>query len=264
MPVSKLRVGQRAPPFTCKAVIDGRFTEVSLQEYTSSSHWLLLMFIPMAWSYVCPTDILAFNNALSEFLYQRTCAIIFVSTDSEYALRAWNATSQEEGGLGGVHVPLLSDRNHALCQSYGVLVEEEGFAERAMFIIDPKGMIRHYSANDIYVGRSVEEAGRLVDALMFTDEYGEGCPSNWKKGDAGLSLHQDLWDDSSMVKHRRDDTSSFDWGTTSHPDSGRLNSWSGTMDLFGGHSKRPRLMGLREHQSQPTISYSSKQSPITG
>jgi len=93
-----------------------------------------------------------------------------------------------EGGLGGVHVPLISDSNHKLCRDYGVLLEDEGVAQRALFIIDPKGMIRSITVNDADVGRSVDEAQRVLDALAFKDEFGEGCPVDWKKGDKGIDL----------------------------------------------------------------------------
>jgi peroxiredoxin (alkyl hydroperoxide reductase subunit C) len=93
-----------------------------------------------------------------------------------------------EGGLGGVHVPLMSDSNHKISRDYGVLLEEQGVAERALFIIDPKGNVRNITISDADVGRSVDETLRIIDALAFKDEYGEGCPVNWKKGDAGLKM----------------------------------------------------------------------------
>jgi peroxiredoxin (alkyl hydroperoxide reductase subunit C) len=93
-----------------------------------------------------------------------------------------------EGGLGGVHVPLMSDSNHKISRDYGVLLEDQGVAERALFIIDPKGNVRNITISDADVGRSVDETLRIIDALAFKDEYGEGCPVNWKKGDAGLKM----------------------------------------------------------------------------
>jgi len=111
---------------------------------------------------------------------------VFASTDSEQSLRAWNNTSEMDGGLGGVHVPLISDCNHKVSREYGVLIEEEGVAQRALFIIDPKGIIRNVAINDAEVGRNVDETLRILDALAFKDAFGEGCPADWKKGDAGL------------------------------------------------------------------------------
>ncbi|KAK3092148.1 cTPxI, partial [Teratosphaeriaceae sp. CCFEE 6253] len=137
------------------------------------------------WSYICPTEIKAFSSRLEEFLYSRSCAVVFCSTDSEHCLKAWNAASELEGGLGGVHIPLLSDCNHTIAKDYGVLNVEQGVAQRALFIIDPKGIVRAVTVNDADVGRSVDETQRVLDALVFRDEFGEGCPVDWKKGDKG-------------------------------------------------------------------------------
>lgn len=162
--------------------------DVSLSSYAEASHWHILVFFPKAWSFICPTEIKAFNARLEEFLYSRQCAVVFVSTDNEHCLKAWNSTSEMEGGLGGVHVPLLSDMNHRLSRDYGVLNEDEGVAQRALFIIDPKSKIRNITVNDADVGRSVDEAKRILDALIFKDEFGEGCPIDWKKGDKGIDV----------------------------------------------------------------------------
>lgn len=199
-----VQVGRPAPPFSAIAVVDGRLkgmtstismtivadraAEVSLASYTEANHWLILIFFPKAWSFICPTEIKAFSARLEEFLYSRSCAVVFASTDSEHSLKAWNSTSDMEGGLNGVHVPLISDCNHKMSKDYGVLIEEEGTAQRALFIIDPKGMVRSISVNDADVGRSVDEALRILDALAFKDEFGEGCPVDWKKGEKGIEL----------------------------------------------------------------------------
>lgn len=163
-------------------------TEVSLNTYTDANHWLILIFFPKAWSFICPTEIKAFSARMEEFLYSRSCAVVFASTDSEHCLKAWNNTSEMEGGLGGVHTPLISDCNHKMSKDYGIYIEEEGVAQRALFIIDPKGIIRCILVNDADVGRSVDEAQRILDALMFKDEFGEGCPIDWKKGDKGIEI----------------------------------------------------------------------------
>jgi peroxiredoxin (alkyl hydroperoxide reductase subunit C) len=175
------------PPIAIRCT-DENITEISLSAYTQANHWLILIFFPKAWSFICPTEVRAFSSRLQEFLYSRSCAVAFASTDSEYCLRAWNAASEMEGGLGGVHVPLISDCNHKLSRDYGVLIESEGIAERALFIIDPKGKIRSMTINDADVGRSVDEAQRILDALVFKDEFGEGCPVDWKKGDKGIDI----------------------------------------------------------------------------
>ncbi|KAI4765306.1 thioredoxin-like protein [Aureobasidium sp. EXF-3400] len=181
-------VGKPAPDFTATAVMDGKLKEISLSAYTAANHWVALIFFPKAWSFVCPTEIRAYSERLEEFLYTRSCAVVFASTDTELCLRAWNHTNEMEGGLGGVHVPLMSDSNHKISRDYGVLLEDQGVAERALFIIDPKGNVRNITISDADVGRSVDETLRIIDALAFKDEYGEGCPVNWKKGDAGLKM----------------------------------------------------------------------------
>lgn len=186
--VSKLEIGKPAPQFRGIAVVDGRLKEISLSAYTEANHWLILVFFPKAWSFICPTEIKAFSARLDEFLYKRSCAVAFASTDNEHSLKAWNGTCDMDGGLGGVHVPLISDANHKISRDYGVLIEEEGIAQRALFIIDPKGKLRNITINDADVGRSVDEAQRVLDALIFKDEFGEGCPIDWKKGDKGIDV----------------------------------------------------------------------------
>ena len=165
-----------------------RHTEVTLKSYTEANHWLVLVFFPKAWSFICPTEIKAFSARLEEFLYSRACAVVFVSTDSDHCLKAWNNTSDVEGGLGGVHIPLVSDCNHKISNDYGVLIEPLGISQRALFIIDPKGIVRGITINDLDVGRSEDETLRVLDALIFKEEFGEGCPVNWKKGDKGIDI----------------------------------------------------------------------------
>ncbi|KXT02492.1 hypothetical protein AC578_4186 [Pseudocercospora eumusae] len=186
--MGRVQVGKPAPAFHKIAVVDGKFKQISLSAYTDSNHWLILVFFPKAWSFICPTEIKAFSSRLEEFIYSRSCAVVFASTDNEHCLKAWNATDEMEGGLGGVHVPLVSDCNRQMSRDYGVLLEDEGIAQRALFIIDPKGKVRNITVNDADVGRSVDEAQRLLDALMFKDEFGEGCPIDWKKGDTGIDI----------------------------------------------------------------------------
>ncbi|KAF2104961.1 thioredoxin-like protein [Rhizodiscina lignyota] len=179
------RVQHPAPHFQCTAVIDGTFEDLSLTTFTSSKKWLVLGFIPMAWTFVCPTEIIAFSDAINQFK-ERNTSVVFASTDSEYSLLAWNNTSKKDGGLGGINIPLLSDKNHKLSRDYGVLIEEEGIALRGLFLIDPQGIVRQITINDLPVGRSVDEVLRLIDAFQFTEKYGEVCPVNWNPGDQGI------------------------------------------------------------------------------
>lgn len=135
----------------------------------------------MAWTFVCPTEIIAFSDRIQDFK-ARNASVVFASTDSEYSLLAWAQASRRDGGLGSVNIPLYADKNHQLAKDYGVLIEEEGIALRGLFLIDPNGVVRQITINDLPVGRSVDETLRLLDAFQFTDKYGEVCPANWNPG----------------------------------------------------------------------------------
>ena len=191
------------------------------------------MFIPMAWSFICPTEIRAFDRRLQEF-EARKCGVVFCSTDSEFVLRAWNQTPEEDGGLGRVSVPLMSDRSRRIAREYGVLIESEGVTQRSMFIIDPRGMVRQVTTNDANVGRSVDEARRLVDALQFTDEFGEGCPIDWKKGDRGLSMDNDKESNRDKTEDRAKSTSPQSAKAPSRPKNVRMNTWGGNGAWLAG------------------------------
>ncbi|KAJ3760811.1 thioredoxin-like protein [Lentinula raphanica] len=169
-----------APAFKSTAVIEGLFEEISLSDYLGK--WVVLFFYPMDFTFVCPTEILAFNDALEEFKKIDT-VVIGASTDSQYSHFAWASQPRKEGGLGpDLKLPLLADRNMAIARDYGVLLEDEGIALRGLFIIDPKGILRQITVNDLPVGRSVEETLRLVKAFQFTDKHGEVCPAGWSEG----------------------------------------------------------------------------------
>jgi len=175
------KVQKPAPDFKCTAVINGTFEEISLSTYTATKQWFVLAFVPMAWTFVCPTEIIAYSDAAAQFA-ARGASVAFASTDSEYSLLAWANASRKDGGLGGVDIPLISDKNHKLSKDYGVLIEDEGIALRGLFIIDPQGVIRQITINDLPVGRNVDETLRLIDAFQFTEKYGEVCPANWNPG----------------------------------------------------------------------------------
>ncbi|KAA1476385.1 peroxiredoxin [Dentipellis sp. KUC8613] len=175
------RIQKPAPAFNgIKAVVAGQFVDVSLSDYLGK--WVILLFYPMDFTFVCPTEILAFNDALPSFAALDT-VVLAVSTDSEYTHFAWSTTPRASGGLGpNLQLPLLADRAWTLARSYGVLLEEDGVALRGQFLIDPKGVLRQATINDLPVGRSVDEALRLVKAFRFTEEHGEVCPANWTEG----------------------------------------------------------------------------------
>ncbi|KAI0747385.1 thioredoxin-like protein, partial [Fomes fomentarius] len=172
-------VQKPAPAFKATAVVDGLFKDISLQDYLGQ--WVVLFFYPLDFTFVCPTEILAFNDALPQFQAINT-VLLGASTDSHFSHLAW-ATPRKQGGLGpDLKLPLIADKTQKIARDYGVLIEEEGVALRGLFIIDPKGILRQITVNDLPVGRSVDETIRLVKAFQFTDEYGEVCPANWNEG----------------------------------------------------------------------------------
>ncbi|KAG5335868.1 Peroxiredoxin [Termitomyces sp. T112] len=173
-------VQRPAPTFVAKVVNDGLITDISLTDYRGQ--WVVLLFYPMDFTFVCPTEILAFNDALLTFKALNT-AVFGVSTDSEYSHFAWATQPRKEGGLGpDLKLPLITDKNMNISREYGVLLEDQGVALRGLFLIDPKGILRQITVNDLPVGRSVEETIRLIKAFQFTDEHGEVCPANWTEG----------------------------------------------------------------------------------
>ncbi|KIY47802.1 thioredoxin-like protein [Fistulina hepatica ATCC 64428] len=175
-------VQKPAPAFTAAAVEDGLMKDISLSDFLGK--WVVLFFYPMDFTFVCPTEILAFNDALVAFHQLNTVVLgMSASTDSQFSHFAWSNQPRKEGGLGpNLKLPLLADRNMKIARDYGVLIEEEGIALRGLFLIDPKGILRQITINDLPVGRSVEETIRLVKAFQFTDEHGEVCPANWTEG----------------------------------------------------------------------------------
>ncbi|CAI4364788.1 BAF_collapsed_G0013070.mRNA.1.CDS.1 [Saccharomyces cerevisiae] len=182
-PIMVAEVQKQAPPFKKTAVVDGIFEEISLEKYKGK--YVVLAFVPLAFSFVCPTEIVAFSDAAKKFEDQGA-QVLFASTDSEYSLLAWTNLPRKDGGLGPVKVPLLADKNHSLSRDYGVLIEKEGIALRGLFIIDPKGIIRHITINDLSIGRNVNEALRLVEGFQWTDKNGTVLPCNWTPGAATI------------------------------------------------------------------------------
>ncbi|EPY51247.1 thioredoxin peroxidase Tpx1 [Schizosaccharomyces cryophilus OY26] len=174
-----LNIGQPAPDFKGTAVVNGAFEEISLSQYKGK--WVFLGFYPLDFTFVCPTEIVAFSEAAAKFA-ERGAEVILTSTDSEYSHLAFINTPRKEGGLGGIKIPLLSDASHKISRDYGVLIEDAGVAFRGLFLIDPNGVLRQITINDLPVGRSVDESLRLLDAFQFVEEHGEVCPANWQKG----------------------------------------------------------------------------------
>ncbi|CAF0750313.1 unnamed protein product [Brachionus calyciflorus] len=179
------RVQHPAPNFKGTAVVNGEFKEIQLSDYKGK--YLVLFFYPLDFTFVCPTEIIAFSERIEEFRSNNT-EVVGVSTDSHFSHLAWINLERKKGGLGGLNYPLLSDFNKVVSRDYGVLVENEGIALRGLFLIDPKGVLRQITVNDLPVGRSVDETLRLVKAFQFVEEHGEVCPANWdpKKNSATI------------------------------------------------------------------------------
>ena len=177
MPVPSLQ--KPAPAFKGTAVVNGVFKDISLADY--KGQYVVLFFYPLDFTFVCPTEIIAFSDRFEEFKKIKT-AVIAASTDSHFSHLAWVNTARKEGGLGSMNIPLLSDKSMKIAHDYGVLDEESGVPFRGLFIIDSKGILRQVTINDLPVGRSVDETLRLVQAFQFTDEHGEVCPAGWTPG----------------------------------------------------------------------------------
>ncbi|XP_050692411.1 thioredoxin-dependent peroxide reductase, mitochondrial-like [Eriocheir sinensis] len=164
-------VTQPAPTFKGQAVVNGDFKEISLEDFRGK--YLVLFFYPLDFTFVCPTELIAFSDNIAAF-QQLNCEVVGVSTDSHFSHLAWNNMPRKQGGLGGLKYPLLADFNKTISRDYGVLLEGDGVALRGLFLIDPEGVVRHLSVNDLPVGRSVEETLRLLKAFQFVAEHGEG------------------------------------------------------------------------------------------
>lgn len=187
---ASLRPRQLAPDFTANAVDDAKFTKFTLSDVAAAGQWTVLLFYPFDWTFVCPTELIAFSERVPEFA-AANARIVGVSTDSHHTHMSWIKASRDIGGLGGINFPLVADISKRISREYGVLVEEEddgmhGAALRGLFLIDPTGKIRSITINDDAVGRSVDETLRLVLAFQHADEHGEVCPANWKKGDVAF------------------------------------------------------------------------------
>lgn len=176
-------VSKKAPGFSATALVDGDFKTVSLDDYKGK--YVVLFFWPMDFTFVCPTEIIAFNDSAARFK-ESGAVVLGVSTDSEFVHNAWVQVPRKEGGLGPMSIPLIADTNHKISRAYDVLLEDEGVALRGVFIIGPDQTIRVAQVNDKPIGRNVEEVIRLLDATVFTDKHGEVCPANWQKGQAAL------------------------------------------------------------------------------
>nr|UYG55619.1 peroxidase 1 [Geocoris pallidipennis] len=182
--MSCLQLQKQAPDFSGIAVMpNGDFKEITPDMYKGK--YLVLFFYPLDFTFVCPTEIIAFSDRASEFR-QIGCEVLAASCDSQFSHLAWINTPRKQGGLGGMDIPILADKSGRIAKSYGIYNEETGIPYRGLFIIDASGKLRQVTVNDLPVGRSVDEALRLVQAFQFTDVHGEVCPANWKPGQKSM------------------------------------------------------------------------------
>lgn len=182
-----LLVTKEAPDFTAKAVMpDNSITELKLSSYRGK--YVLLFFYPLDFTFVCPTEIIAFDKALDKFK-AKGVEVIGCSIDSHFTHLAWKNTPRNQGGIGNVQYPLVADLDKSISRNYQVLLDA-GIALRGLFLIDKSGVVRHAVINDLPLGRSVDEALRVVEALQYVEQHGEVCPANWKPGDEAMKPDQ--------------------------------------------------------------------------
>ena len=175
----KARVTLPAPAFSGMAFAEGTFKKLSLADY--SGKYVVLFFYPLDFTFVCPTEICAFNDAAAHFK-EVGCEVIACSVDSHFTHMEYTKKARSDGGIGEMDIPMLSDLTKTISSDYGVLTPDGAISFRGTFIIDKSGILRHSSVNDLPVGRNPDETLRLVKAFQHVDEHGEVCPANWNPG----------------------------------------------------------------------------------
>ena len=184
MSAGKAFVQQPAPDFKCQALMpDSSFKDLSLADYKGK--WVVLFFYPLDFTFVCPTEITQYGDRSDEFK-AIGAEVIGCSVDSVFSHLAWTQQERKKGGLGQMKIPLMADLTKTVAKDYGVLIEKEGVALRGIFIIDPQGVLRQVTINDLPVGRNVDETLRLVQGFQYADKHGEVVPCNWKPGGATM------------------------------------------------------------------------------
>ena len=197
-------VGFKAPKFSTQAVINGKdFTDNFSLEQFKENKYVVLFFYPADFTFVCPTEIIAFQDKLAEF-EKRNVAVVGCSVDSHFSHLKWLQTEPKDGGIKGVTYPLISDQTHSISTNYGVFAGQLNFTQegvaffegsplamRGIFLINKEGIIKHETVNDMELGRNIDEIIRIIDALQFSEKHGQVCPANWKKGDKGMEATQD-------------------------------------------------------------------------
>jgi len=179
-------VTKKAPDFTAPAVLaDGQIVDNFNLYENFGEKGTVLFFYPLDFTFVCPTEIIAFSHRINEFK-ERGVNVIGVSIDSQFSHFAWRETPVEKGGIGRIEYPLVADLTKQISRDYDVLLEDAGVALRGSFLIDKDGVIRHAVINDLPLGRNIDEMLRMIDALHFFEEHGEVCPAGWEKGKEGM------------------------------------------------------------------------------
>ena len=177
-------VQKPAPDFTADAVMENNeFKSITLSDY-KDNNYIVLFFYPLDFTFVCPSEIIAFSHRIEEFK-KRNVEVLGVSVDSKFSHHAWRQTAIENGGIGQIQYPLIADITKEIARDYGVLINDS-VALRGTFLIDKAGIIKHSTINDLPIGRNVDETLRVVDALQFSEEHGEVCPAGWNKGDKAM------------------------------------------------------------------------------
>lgn len=187
--MNSLLVGKNAPEFRAKALVQGKIvSEFSLSHFLGQ--YVVFFFYPLDFTFVCPTELHAFQEALEGF-EKRNAQVVGCSVDSVNCHLAWVNTPKAKGGIEGITYPLVADLTKSIASAYHVLKEDEGIAYRGLFLIDKEGIVRHQLVNDLPLGRSVEEVVRVLDALICHENHGEVCPANWKQGAKTLKATQE-------------------------------------------------------------------------
>ncbi|EGG98519.1 Alkyl hydroperoxide reductase subunit C-like protein [gamma proteobacterium IMCC2047] len=184
-------VGRPAPDFTASAVLgSGEIVDEFNLSASTKGKYAVVFFYPLDFTFVCPSELIAFDHRLKEFT-DRGVEVIGVSIDSHFTHNAWRNTAINDGGIGQVGYTLVADMKHEICQAYDVEHPEAGVAFRGTFLIDKEGQVRHQVVNDLPLGRNIDELLRMIDALQFHEEHGEVCPAGWNKGDKGMDASPD-------------------------------------------------------------------------
>ncbi len=184
-------VGREAPDFTAAAVLgNGEIVDTFNLKDTIKGKMAVIFFYPLDFTFVCPSELIAFDHRLKDFT-DRGVEIIGVSIDSQFSHNAWRNTAINDGGIGQVGYALVADVKHEICKAYDVEHPTDGVAFRGSFLIDQEGNVRHQVVNDLPLGRNIDEMLRMVDALKFHEEHGEVCPAGWSDGDKGMDASPD-------------------------------------------------------------------------